>query len=158
MSIKSWWNSLWGVIPEPTLDLKYKLGIERKEGVSEPVYTLAKLFSENPERFKFEYTIYKSAHKLYGGYNDGTEAYCNINIRDSVTEEMFCVECTLNREAVKDHDDFHFYRSFAKHKYYPILGYSVSSKPNWITESEKDYLENILKAISLKGLLGTLRL
>lgn len=137
---KDWWKSLFSGSGE-TDELGFP--VLKRESISEPVQTLVRLFKNNPKRFKFEYDIYElSYHQRY--YSESASAYLTMMVTDLENYETLKFTLHLTRDAVKDKKDIMFYRSKLRHKYYPILGYVLTERPNWITDDEVEYFKKAI--------------
>ena len=145
MSLKSWWNSLWE--GSQSIDSGIEPGVVSKP-ISEPVQTLARLFKENPKRFIFEYETHtvNDADMLRVYYQRAKHAYSCVKVIDSRTQEFWKFELGLYWEAVSDsrYDFRSVVGSFGGHTTYPVLGFSLTSKPNWLTEDEVEYFKETL--------------
>lgn len=134
MSLIYWWNKLC------------------RDNISEPIVTLVKLFKENSKRFKFTYKI-ELNDECY--YNHDVYAYCYVEVTDQFVKESWKFNLNLSWDALRDIT--HEYRSqYIRHKVYPILGYELTVRPNWITEEEVEYVAKVLAPYFL-GRVGRYR-
>jgi hypothetical protein len=118
------------------------------KNISEPVQTLVRLFKEDPKRFSFEYETHAVENYMFH-HVWGERAVCGVSaikIIDSRTKEHWKYTINLYWEAVEDsHYSFSYsLRRFGCHHSYPVLGCKVTSKPNWITEEEIEFISEAL--------------
>ena len=144
MSLKSWWNSLWeGKQDKNTGNFTQSTGeCKQEKKISEPVLTLVRLFQKDPKRFKFYYEIDYTDSYEHHFYSE-MRAYSYTTCTDIATKEQWKFELKFRSEAVDD-SYFTYTRAFARHKVYPVLAYSIDSKPNWLTEAELVYIQEVL--------------
>ena len=145
MSFKTWWNSLWKGNRSDSVQTP------AVKNISEPVQTLIRLFKENPKRFKFEYEhrdtegvpVSGGCGSYYRMHNDFGSSI--VTMVDSKTNEKYIFGVSLSWEAVQDYRyQLFFSRRFGSSKVYPVLGWKLVTKPNWMTEDETSCISKTL--------------
>lgn len=141
---KDWWKSLFSGSGE-TDELGFPM--LKRENISEPVQTLVRLFKENPKRFKFEY----ETHALNNSFNYYSHiqpkyAVSCVKAIDSHTNEFWKFELNLYWGAVGDsrYQFTSITKQFGEHMVYPVLGYMLTCKPNWVSEDEVEHFKETL--------------
>lgn len=141
---KAWWKSLFSNSGQ-TDELGFP--VLQRGNVSEPVQTLVRLFKENPKRFKFEYETYTvNVQLIYYSHIPRVYAVSCVKAIDSHTDEFWKFELNLYLEAARD-SCYQFTstaKQFGQHMVYPVLGYRITSKPNWLTEDEVEYFKEAI--------------
>jgi hypothetical protein len=69
-----------------------------------------------------------------------------VKVIDLHTGEYWKFDLALYWEAIVDYRyDFRsFIKQFGRHEVYPVLGFRLNSKPNWLTEDEVEYFKETL--------------
>ncbi len=142
---KDWWKSLFSGSGE-TDELGFP--VLKRESISEPVQTLVRLFKDNPKRFKFEYeTTDVNDTFMVRGYGYRTKhAVSSVKVVDCRTDEFWKFGLSLYWEAVQNsrYEFSSITKHFGRHQVYPVLGFTLTSKPNWLTEDEVEYFKEVL--------------